>query len=222
MRIPLLLLIVGLSTISLAQPYESISIQTEVRSLWVQLESLNQLQIKHSADARALRLQFNNHNSYPDPVLIEKDDLIELKVVDDVQTLPQAQQNKYRAGQPLYPNYILEIPENIQLRLSYTQGNTEINDFVGELELYLDHGTVKIDKLSGSARIQSYGGVIHCKLDDASVTIESKEGEVTTNIRDKDLKTSHRSISGRYGLAKNVLDITTILGKVTLSRPEDK
>ncbi len=222
MRFPLLFLIAGLSTISLAQPYESISIQTEVRSIWVELESLNQLQIRRSKDAGLIRLQYNNHDNYPDPVLIDKNDLIELNVTDDTQALPQAQQNKYRAGQPLYPNYILEIPLNIQLKLSYKQGNIKINNFVGELELYLDHGTVKIDKLSGSARIQSYGGVIDCTLNDASVNIESKEGEVRTTIQDKGLKISHRSISGRYGLAKNNLDITTVVGKVTLSRPEDK
>lgn len=222
MKRALFFMLVGVASIGLAQPFESISIKSQAKTIWIELESLNQLIIRQNTEAGTIRFQFNNHDSYPEPILMEKGDLVELMVKRDQQHLPQAQQNKYRAGQPLYPNYILEVPLNIQLKLRYKQGNTQVSNFSGELELYLDHGTVDLWDLNGSAKVQSYGGVINSRLANARVQIESKEGQVTTNIRDVRLTASDRRINGVYGQATNILHITTILGKVNLSQPEDK
>ena len=222
MRSSLFLLLACCISVLQAQSFESISLQTQTKSVWVELASLNRLQIQHSTESDLIRLRFNNHESYPEPVMIDKDDLIEIKVLHDAKTLPQAQQNKYRAGQPLYPNYILEVPLNCQLKISYKQGNTQAKNFTGDLELYLDHGTVNLVQLSGSGSIQSYGGVINCLLANAKVAIESKEGQVETDIKHKSLAVGKQFIRGHYGDPRNDLRVTTILGKVTLSRPEDK
>lgn len=218
MKFIVILFIIGSAAVCPAQSFERLSVQSSSKTLWVELSSLNRLELRHNGSSNLVTLQYNNHQSYPEPTMIEKRELVEIKAIQNKEILPQAQQNKYRAGQPLYPNYILEVPMGWQVKISYKQGNSLINTFTGDLELYLDHGTIDLEGINGVAKIQSYGGVINCRLTNVKISIESKEGTVATQIQDANLKVSKRSITGQYGSAKNKVQIKTILGKVILSR----
>ncbi len=198
------------------------SIQSKAKTVLVELASLNQLTLKNSEKEREFILSYNNHTTYKAPIVSEKDNMVAIKVTEAKDFLPGSQRNKYRAGQPLYPNYTIEIPENVEVKIVYKKGNFKANNFSGTLALYLDHGIVDILGINGSVFVQSYAGVINCKLKNATITVESSKGSIISEIQDDKLVANTTSLQGIYGYPLNKLQIKTVTAKVNLQPLVDK
>lgn len=215
------LFLIGLLQLS-AQSEERLVVRSKAKTLVVTLASFNELLLKHSEKEDIYVLVFNNHTSYKKPNLYEKDGLVEIAVVEEKDYLPGSQQNKYRAGQPLYPDYILEVPENAEVKIVYTKGNFKAHNFIGNLEAYLDHGVVDLVNNKGVVFVQSYGGVINCQLKNTAIHIETGKGSINSEIELQQKNSTQSSLTGIYGDPLNKLTVKTVNAKINLRPLADK
>ena len=205
-----------------AQADGIIKFRSEVKTVLVELTSFNQLHLIHADTENQFILRFSDHTDLKKPAFIEKDNLIKVKVEQQKGLFPGAQQHKYRAGQPLYPNYILEVPEDIELKIIYKKGNLKTVDFSGNLQVYLDHGHVDVATNKGNVFIQSYDGVINCTLENTSIIIEKSKGTIESDLTLLKQKKTKTSLSGIYGDPLNKLHVKTVNAKVRLMPVSDK
>lgn len=130
---------------------------------------------------------------------------------------PNTHQNKFRAGQPLYADYKINIPENLSVIINYEEGNFKTTNFTGNLQLNLNQGALTIDDFKGAIAITSYSGTINCQLTSAAIQVENSQGETHTNLELTNVKKTKSSLKGIYKNSDNTLKIKTVNTKVTLT-----
>ena len=150
------------------------------------------------------------------PKIEDSDGTIHIKVPKKATPLEGTEKNKYRAGQPLFPTYIIYMPKDKNVQLFYDKGNFETANFRGVLDLHLDMGTVDIEQFEGKLSIESFSGLINCTIREAMLNVKSTYGEISTNLRDNRIEQTMNSLSGVYRNANNVLKIKSIHAKVNL------
>ena len=222
MRILFLIIFVSKFVPAAAQDLEKKIFYSESKSLVVALTSFNHFTLKHTEKKGRFVFEYSNHADELKPVYTDENGMVEIKIMPKADLLPGSQKNKYRAGQPQFPNYQLEIPENIDIKIVYTNGDFSVADFTGNLELYLEHGDLDLQNINGSLRIQSFDGVINCQIQDARLSIESNNGKVETVLDSNTLDISESRVAGIYGKPHNSIVIKTVNGKIRLSKQADK
>ena len=150
------------------------------------------------------------------PEISDANGTIRIKPKKKTTKLKGTEKNKYRAGQPVYPSYIIQIPKDLDVQLFYDKGNFKASNFKGKLDLHLDTGNVVIESFNGELDINSFAGLIQCTISNGVVNVVSTKGSVVSNFQDKRLVHTMNSLKGIYVNANNVLKIKSIHGKVNL------
>lgn len=131
---------------------------------------------------------------------------------------PNTHQNKFRAGQPLYADYEINIPENLSVIINYEDGNFKTTNFTGNLQLNLNQGALTIADFKGVIAITSHSGTIDCQLASATIIeVENSQGETHTDLELTAVKKTKSSLKGIYKNNDNTLKIKTVNTKVTLT-----
>ena len=214
----MLLNLVFLSGIAIAtgQSQELKTLRSQARSVVIDLASFNHFKLKNSAQQDYFAINYSNHISFQEPTIAEKNGSVHVAVVIAKDYLPGSQQHKYRAGQPEYPDYTIELPKNVEVKIVYEKGNFEMNKFLGNVALFVNHGAIDIIDPNGSVFVQSYAGTINCWLHSAAITIENTNGSISSKLQDEKLKSGKGFLKGIYKEPKHELEIRTIAAKVQL------
>ncbi len=169
----------------------------------------------HESEDRVI-ISYQDTDDENVPEISDKDGTIRIKPKKKITKLKGTEKNKYRAGQPVYPSYTIQVPKDLDVQLFYDKGNFKASNFKGKLDLHLDTGNVVIESFKGELDINSFAGLIRCTISNAIVNVVSTKGGIVSNIQDKRLVQTMTSLNGIYVNANNVLKIKTIHGKVNL------
>ena len=150
------------------------------------------------------------------PEITEADGTIHIKTAKAITRLKGTEKNKYRAGQPIFPSYMIHIPKDLDVQLFYEKGNFKTTNFNGKLDLHLDTGNAIINQFEGELAIESFAGLIRCNVLTARLHVISTKGKIVSDLQDKRLLRTKNSLKGIYVNANNVLKIKSIHGKVNL------
>jgi len=192
------------------------TITSKSKSLLIEFASVEKIVLKVHNDLDQVIVSYQNTDNQNVPILNESDGTIHIKTEKNENTLKGTEKNKYRAGQPLFPTYVINIPKDMSVQLFYGKGNFETVNFQGVLDLHLDAGTVAIEQFEGKLSVESFSGLINCTINAAMLNVNSTNGEISTNLQDMRLKQTATSLSGIYKNANNVLKIKSIHAKVNL------
>ncbi len=192
------------------------TITSKSKSLLIEFASVEKIVLKVHNDLDQVIVSYQNTDNQNVPILNESDGTIHIKIEKNENTLKGTEKNKYRAGQPLFPTYVINIPKDMSVQLFYGKGNFETVNFKGVLDLHLDAGTVAIEQFEGKLSVESFSGSINCTINAAMLNVNSTNGEISTNLQDMRLKQTATSLIGIYKNANNVLKIKSIHAKVNL------
>lgn len=201
-----------------AQNINEQSLTSNATTIIIELESLEVLKLNTSAKKdNVFKLSYENFDNKKVPLLYQSGGVVYITAKSKEIILEGAQKNKYRAGQPNYPNYTISIPKGVQVKVIYDKGDFEAKKFQGNLELNLNQGKVNIEDFKGSVTVQSFSGKINCTLNNAKINIENSKGALVSKLVDKNLITTKNTIKGFYKSKLNSLTIKTVHAKVMLS-----
>jgi len=201
----------------LAQKLEKKTIITTSKTIILELESINQLQLISTNSIDIVELSSENFDQTSKPIINDDNDVLHVKVIGNPNKIIGSEKNKFRAGQPVFPSYTIKVPENIFVKIIYDKGNFHTKNFIGNLDLHLNHGVVDILNFKGNVNIQSYSGVINCEISEAKLNVESIKGMLEIAIDDNRLQLTKTRLKGIYKNDLNSLIIKTITSKISLN-----
>ena len=182
----------------------------------IELASIEDIEVKMHENSNEIAILYKNTDDQNTPIISDNGTSVLIAVSKNAMALKGTDKNKYRAGQPLYPSYILSIPKGLEVQLFYDKGNFRTSNFYGNLELHLNSGNVTINQFKGAVQVESFSGKINCSVNAARLEITSSKGTIVSNLKDKRLVKTQTSLSGIFNNANNVLKINTIHAKVNL------
>lgn len=206
-----------LSSLSVfSQEYDKKAISTTSKLVLVEFASVEHIELEMNENSNEIAIQFKNADVQNTPIISDDGTSVLISVSKNAMALKGIDKNKYRAGQPLYPSYILSIPKGLKVQLLYDKGSFATRNFYGNLELHLNSGEVTINQFKGLMNIVSFSGKINCNVNAAKLEITASKGTITSNLKDKRLLKTQTSLNGIFKNANNVLKIKTIHAKVNL------
>jgi DUF4097 and DUF4098 domain-containing protein YvlB len=108
-------------------------------------------------------------------------------------------------------NFVVRLPRTASVKLVATNGDIDITDVGGTLDIHTTNGQVKTSRLAGSATVESTNGAIaldFVKLGDAGITCETTNGKIEVSIpKDSKARISARVTNG--AITTSNLEITT-------------
>ncbi len=199
-----------------SQNIEKKTVISKSKSLLIEFASVEKITLNIHDSSDKITISYRDTDDQNVPKINDTDGAIYIKVAKSANKLKGIEKNKYRAGQPLFPTYIINVPKDMNVQLFYDKGNFKTVNFKGVLDLHLDAGTVEIDEFEGELSIESFSGLIHCNVSAAMLNVVSSKGKITSNLQDNRLRQTKTSLNGTYVNANNVLKIKSIHAKVNL------
>lgn len=187
---------------------------SDVKNVQIDFTTFNNLTLGTSTDKK-VAVFCQNCTEINVPKVIKKNGVLYLSV-PKLKEEPNTHQNKFRAGQPLYPDYEINVPKNFSVIISYDTGNFTIRNFKGDLNLSLYFGKIAINSFKGKVAIQSHSGTIDCTLVSGKINVENSKGQIISKLSSKKLSKSTNSLQGTFKNDNNTLFIKTVNAKVTL------
>jgi hypothetical protein len=211
-----IVLLLGSTTLT-AQSVDNKTINSTSKTLIIELESINSLEFITINKENSFKIISEDVDISNTPKVYIENEILYVKVRSDSNKISGSEKTKYRAGQPLYPKYTIELPNNINTTVLFDKGRFIANNFKGNLDLHINsYGSVEINKYIGSISIESFSGIIDCTLTNVTIDVETSKGEIVSFLGDNRLKETEISIKGIYKKPNNRLKIRTIHSKVIL------
>ena len=211
------ILFIFFTTSILAQKLEKKTIVTTSKTIIIELESINQLKLISTDVIDVIELSYEDFDLTNRPTINDDNDALHIKVIGNPNKIVGSDKTKYRAGQPVFPSYIVKLPKNMTVKAIYDKGNFYTKNFIGSLDLHLNHGVVDILNFKGDVNIRSYSGIINCEISEAKLDVESTKGILETALDDKRLQLTKTDLKGVYKNTLNSLTIKTIASKISLN-----
>jgi len=211
-----ILLLLGSTTLT-AQSIDIKTIYSTSKILIIELESINSLELININNENSFKIISEDVGFSNIPKVYVENGVVYVKVKSDSNKISGSEKTKYRAGQPLYPKYTIELPNNINTTVLYEKGKFIVNKFKGNLDLQINnYGSVEINEYIGSVDIESFSGIIDCTLTNVSIDVETSKGKIESFLKDNRLKETETSLKGIYKNPNSRLKIRTIHSKVIL------
>ena len=198
------------------QDFDQKTILTGSKSVLIELASIENIELSMNKSSEKIEVMYRNTNAENEPIISDDGTTVHIAVAKNAYSLEGTEKNKYRAGQPLYPSYMIRIPKNMNVQLFYDKGNFRMTNFEGALAIHLNSGVVDINQFKGTVSVESFSGKINCSLNAARLDVNSNKGALVSTLKDKRLIETQNSLKGIFNNAKNVLKINTIHAKVNL------
>lgn len=205
------------SSLLWAQNNNEQSLDSNEKTILIELESLNNLELKSVENTNTIKVICSNCDAVSKPKLLEQHQIVNIKVTSDKNKIYGAQRNKFRAGQPEYPNYSIEVPENREVKVVYNKGNFTTRNFKGNLDIRLNHGNLILDNVKGDVSVISFSGIINCTFEHAAIKVENSKGLIDNKLKASTLLATKRKLHGIYKKDVFNLTIKTVRAKVLLS-----
>lgn len=199
-----------------SQDFDQRTIQSGSKIILIEFASVETIELRTNNSSEEIEILSTNTGGQNTPQILDDGRIVHIVVSKDAYSLKGTDKNKYRAGQPLYPNYVISIPKGLDVKLLYDKGNLKATNFQGNLDVRLNTGDVMIDQFSGVVHIESFAGKINCNLTAARLDIVSNKGAISSSLQDRRLIKTQNSLKGIFNSTKNVLKINTIRAKVNL------
>ena len=205
----------------LAQKTPQKTLISDTRTVVIELASVEQILLKTTTTTNKIKVGYIHTNYTNTPTIFEKENVVYIQISKDAQKLSGVEKTKYRAGQPLYPSYIIEVPKDVEVQLLYDKGNFLTEHFYGDLDIRLNSGDVTINQFKGTMNISTYSGKIDVTLNSANIFVENSKGDSQSNLQDKRLVRTGTLLKGVYRNASNMLKIRTVTSKITLNSAKE-
>lgn len=217
MRLYIYIILLFCATTLIAQSIEIKTIHSNSKTLVIELESIDNLQLITGNQENKFKISSEDTEMSTIPNVYVDHGAVYIKVTSDLNKIKGSEKIKYRAGQPQYPKYIIELPININTTLLYESGNFTVNNYKGNLDVHIrKYGNIQINDFIGSISIKSFSGKIDCTLASAKIDVETRKGMIESLLTDDRLNHTKMALKGIYLKPDNKLNIKTIHAKVKL------
>jgi hypothetical protein len=195
------------------------SIKTDVSSLIIEFNSIDQLDLVCSnSKNEVVVISQNERNQSPTVNLQEINGVLFIKSFEKPTQEDMVEIDKLCTIQPMYTSFKISIPKNKNVQVIYTQGNFLTENFEGNLKLKLEEGIVKIGKYTGNIAITLYNGQVVCNaIQNTELNINSNIGNITTNFELDNGGQNAHEINGVFGQKLSSLTIESILANMELT-----
>lgn len=185
-------------------------------TIFVSLENIDQLELKHTNDTKIIVTSS------------EQADEVSFFTIKANRTKAFIKNTKAKTKRisnacietPLLSSYVIFIPKKLQVNIVIHNGNFKTDFFFGVLNLEIDSGEVELNKFKGIVKIKNINGNIFCNFNQGELIINNHLGKTNCTLKSKNLKKSNQNINGFLQNRKNYLEIETIQGNIYIKSTE--
>ncbi len=185
-------------------------------TIFVSLENIDQLELKHTNDAKIIVTSS------------EQIDEVSFFTIQTNRTEAVIKNTKAKTKRisnacieaPLLSSYVIYIPEKLQVNITIHNGNFKTTFFSGSLNLEVDSGEIELNNFNGIVKIKNINGNIFCNFKEGELIINNHLGKTNCTLKSKNLKKSSQNINGFLQNRKNHLEIETIQGNIYIKSIE--
>lgn len=120
--------------------------------------------------------------------------------------------------QPNYSSYQIRVPKNKKLDISFTHGNFYATGFIGDLNLKIEEGIVKMNNFKGSVFVHiNLGNVYFEGIRDTELSVRSNLGLVISDLEMTNPNKEKKYLKVVYQKNINQLRVNAILANIHLT-----
>jgi hypothetical protein len=207
-----------LSTSIFAQKILKKSLNSNATKIIVEFNIIDQIDLITTEEKnRIIVIAESESETSPKITLEENNGIIFIKSNEIYFEENTLEVDKLCSIQPDYASYQLIIPKNKKIDISYTNGNFYSNKFVGNLNLKVEEGIVKINKFKGSVFLHiNSGNVYFDGIRDTKLNVRSNLGIVSSNLYMKKSDQNKNYLNGVFEDSINELKVNAIIANIHL------
>jgi hypothetical protein len=219
-RKSLILISFFLLTVSVfAQNIFKKSLNSDSNKIIAEFNIIDHIELISSDEENEILIMTESENPFSSRITLEdKNGIVFIKSNEIFNEEDALEVDKLCSVQPDYTSFKLIIPKNRKIDISYTYGNFYSDNFVGDLNLKVEEGIVKMKKFKGSVFIHiNLGNVYFDGIKDTKLSVRSNLGMVYSSLKLKSSERSKNYLNGVFENSINELNINAILANVHLT-----
>ncbi len=208
-----------LTTSVFAQKIFKKSLNSNATKIIVEFNIIDQIELITTEEKnRIIVIAESENETLPRITLEENNGIIFIKSNEMYFEKNILEVDKLCSVQPDYASYEIRIPKNKKIDISYSNGNFYSDNFVGNLNLKVEEGMVKMNKFKGSVFIQiNLGNVYFDGIRDTKLTVRSNLGIVSSNLYMKKSDQNKNYLDGVFEDSINELKVKAIIANIHLT-----
>lgn len=177
--------------------------QTKADRIGLQFSEVESVLIESSDKDFIEVVSVNKFGGFSGFTLEETNNVVQIKSVPT----PKQEEKEFKSCgiQPDFCDYKIIIPGGKTVFLQVQEGNIDVHNFNGILQITLEKGFIDLKNCSGEMEIQIQVGNIYSDLTNAKFEIETKLGEIFVNGLVVTKENEMSSYSGIFGKALSSL-----------------
>ncbi len=106
--------------------------------------------------------------------------------------------NKFCVEQPVFASYQMTVPVNSSVYVNIVSGNFSVLNFEGNIKAEIETGEVQFVAVKGNIKLFIVDGNVKVNLKKGNIDLKTSLGTLESNLLDKNLKKSDKSLKGFY------------------------
>ncbi len=185
--------------------------------IFIELNFIENLKIVNSEGNKIEVITQNNFGGSSNFVLKEEKGSVTIKDLRNYQEHKE-EIDKNCVVQPVYPSYLIKVPEEKQVRIMITEGNLNVNNYRGRLLIELERGIAKLEDFHGSIDMHINVGNVYCKLKDTEMDIHTNLGFIRWGDDFSKKSSDFKMYKGRIGKPYNKLNISALKANIYIEK----
>lgn len=195
------------------------SLNSKAEKVIIEFNIIDKIDLITSNDENMIFVVVESENEIiPRVSLKEENGIIFIKSNEKFEDENSINLDKSCSIQPNYSSYKIRVPKNKKLDISFTNGNFYATGFIGDLNLKIEEGIVKVNDFKGSVFVHINLGNVHFEgIRDTELSVTSNLGLVSSDLEMINPKKGKNYLKGVYQKSINQLRVNAILANIHLT-----
>lgn len=191
-------------------------VSADSKYIFIELRFIDNLEIVNSENDKIEVISENSFGGSSNFILTEENGSVRIKDLRKFEENVE-ETDKDCVVQPVYPSYLIKIPQGKNVKIMITEGNFKVKGYRGDMTIDLERGIAKIEDFYGEISLQINVGNVYCKLKDTELDIHTNMGFIRTEEFVLN-KNDERSFQGMIGRSKNKLKINALKANIYIEK----
>ena len=206
-----------LSFYSYSQEFVEKRINSKLEKVLIEFDLIDNIQLFNNHEGSDIIVRAESATQIPSFQLKEHNGHILIKDYESFDSNEESNADKVCSIEPNYTTYQVYIPKNKILYVSFIEGNFYSENYQGDLNLKVEDGVLKLNKIFGHTNIQlNSGSVFVHEIKNTKIDAETNLGTLLTDLADETQIKDSRKLLKSHANPSNSLIIRTILANIYL------
>lgn len=197
-------------------------ISSEFEKIVIELDRVDHIELFNSESDSEILVKAEGSSEVSNYQLTESNGHVLIQEVQYEKSNNEFDSDKACGVLPNFTSYQIFVPEKRAVFVSFLEGNFYSEEFVGELDVKVEDGILRLKDMEDTVKVQlNTGSVFVHQVENTRIDAETNRGILVTDISNSASNSGRKSLRQNIGYPDNDIWIRAILGNIYLYESKD-